>query len=143
MQTDMHCWFVEVEDRFGYYGITGEVFAKQVDDTLFIDTFLLSCRVLGRNIEDAVVDALLRYCLEHGINQLATYYYATSKNQIVKEFLERTNWLPGVEAEDYISYTLDVQKAATKQAHQVDIYYNTPLPHRQDAIAVSIESSPF
>ncbi len=143
MQTDMHCWFVEVEDRFGYYGITGEVFAKQVDDTLFIDTFLLSCRVLGRNIEDAVVDALLRYCLEHGINQLATYYYATSKNQIVKEFLERTNWLPGVEAEDYISYTLDVQKAATKQAHQVDIYYNTPLPHRQDAIAVSIESSPI
>jgi FkbH-like protein len=45
---------VQVQDRFGQYGYTGLVIAKQQEETLLVDTLLLSCRVLGRGVEHAL-----------------------------------------------------------------------------------------
>ncbi len=45
-----HCYIVNVADRFGDYGLVGVVILR-MEDELIVDTFLLSCRVLGRGIE--------------------------------------------------------------------------------------------
>ena len=44
----------EVSDRFGDYGLVGVAICKQQEDELYVDTFLLSCRVLGRGVEHRV-----------------------------------------------------------------------------------------
>ena len=49
---------VKVRDRFGDYGIVGLVVVDAVADALIVDTLLLSCRVLGRGVEHAILRRL-------------------------------------------------------------------------------------
>ncbi|GCE15722.1 type I polyketide synthase [Tengunoibacter tsumagoiensis] len=128
-QPDMSCWVVEVEDRFGSYGMTGTVFARRSGEQLNIDTFLLSCRVLGRHIEDAILETLMAYCRKNDLSHLVAHYYPTAKNQPVKEFLTRTNWHVTHHSDEYSVYTLDV-RSAVASAYYGTIYYNEPLPQR-------------
>ncbi len=85
-------WVIEVRDRFGEYGIVGLLLANQADRTLTVDTFLLSCRVLGRNVEDRVLAALLLHCDEQHLEIVRANYIATTKNKPFGEFLVRTAW---------------------------------------------------
>ncbi|NLD26704.1 MAG: HAD-IIIC family phosphatase, partial [Acholeplasmataceae bacterium] len=65
-QSGVVCYAVEVSDRFGDYGLVGAVIAKGKGLRLSIDTWLLSCRVLGRNIEEAILVGLGKYAREKG-----------------------------------------------------------------------------
>jgi len=85
-------WIVEVSDRFGDYGLVGLILAIEVDGSLEIDTFLLSCRVLGRKIEHAILVALRKFCLEKGLMSLKADFYPTEKNQPFFEFLQKAPW---------------------------------------------------
>ena len=85
-------WIIEVKDRFGDYGIVGVVLAKTLHNTLVIETFLLSCRVLGRNVEGHVLSELRKYCESHGLKSITALFYATLKNKPFQEFLIRTEW---------------------------------------------------
>ena len=94
-------WFVEVQDRFGEYGIAGLVLAKNEGNTLLVDTFLLSCRVLGRNVEDHILASLLAWCTQHGLNNISASYQPTEKNKPILEFLQRTGWVPDASTNTY------------------------------------------
>ncbi|MEO7583965.1 MAG: amino acid adenylation domain-containing protein [Ferruginibacter sp.] len=87
-------WIIEVKDRFGDYGIVGVLLAKELQNTLVIETFLLSCRVLGRNVEDHVLNELQLYCESHHLNSITALFNITSKNKPFHEFLDRTGWVP-------------------------------------------------
>ncbi len=54
-QPGCECFTIEVADRFGHYGLTGVLLFKDSGNALTVDTFLLSCRVLGRGVEHRVV----------------------------------------------------------------------------------------
>jgi FkbH-like protein len=86
-------WIIEVEDRFGNYGMVGVVLAKEVQNSLVIETFLLSCRVLGRNIEDFVLAELKNFCIFKGLEIIKAEFRVTAKNRPFAEFLKRTNWI--------------------------------------------------
>lgn len=53
---------------------------------LHIDLWLMSCRVLKRDMESAMMDELVRRCVGRGIRRIYGYYYPTAKNGMVKEF---------------------------------------------------------
>ncbi len=89
---DVKCWTIEVSDRFGDYGLVGVVIAKKESDRLFIDSFMLSCRVLGRGVEDTILSGLARYCKENGLDIIEARYIPTAKNQPFLEFMKRTDW---------------------------------------------------
>jgi len=55
LEGGMQCRVVDVSDRFGDYGVTGLVFFEIKDQRLDVDTLLLSCRVLGRGVEHALI----------------------------------------------------------------------------------------
>ncbi|MBF0153441.1 MAG: amino acid adenylation domain-containing protein [Magnetococcales bacterium] len=84
------CWCVHVRDRFGDYGLVGVVLAQQKADHLLLETFLLSCRVLGRGVEMAILSGLRRHCLHTGITRLLAEYRPTPKNQPILAFLEKS-----------------------------------------------------
>ena len=46
----------------------------------------MSCRVLKRDMELALLDKIVHTCVEHGVEEIRGYYYPTAKNAMVKEF---------------------------------------------------------
>lgn len=79
----------KLADKFGDNGVVSVVFGhKDAEDaTLFhIDLWLMSCRVLKRDMEKAMLDSLVEHCQAAGIHCIRGYYYPTAKNGMVREF---------------------------------------------------------
>ena len=76
----------KLEDKFGDNGVVALCIGHLVGEICYIDLWLMSCRVLKRDMEYAMMDELIRRCKSKGISELIGYYYPTSKNKMVKEF---------------------------------------------------------
>lgn len=72
-------------DKFGDNGVVSVVIGEKRGDTLHIDLWLMSCRVLKRDMEQAMLDTLVARCRESGIKTIRGYYYPTKKNSMVRE----------------------------------------------------------
>ena len=81
---------VSVSDRFGDSGITGTIIMEPVDDfTLNIDSLLLSCRILGKGIEEAFVKTVFNLMRLDGYRRLTADYLPTAKNAQTADFYDR------------------------------------------------------
>ncbi|WP_242836733.1 non-ribosomal peptide synthetase [Clostridium sp. BNL1100] len=118
------CHTIEVSDRFGDYGLVGVVISKENGDKLLIDTFLLSCRVLGRRIEDAILVGLKKLCIKTGAKVLEAEFRPTEKNMPFKQFLEKSGWKSIEEGSGFSRYQLDI-KAIPEHEDLVDCYYDS------------------
>ena len=77
----------EVADRFGEYGLVGVLIVERRESELAVDTFLLSCRALGRGVEHRMLSALAEHALDHGIYTVTVRFRETSKNLPAGHFL--------------------------------------------------------
>lgn len=75
-----------LEDKFGDNGVVSIVIGRKEKDVLHIELWLMSCRVLKRDMEYAMMDALVKRCRDCGITQIYGYFYPTAKNAMVKDF---------------------------------------------------------
>jgi FkbH-like protein len=73
----------KLEDKFGDNGVVSVVIGKRDGDELHMELWLMSCRVLRRGMEYAMLDVLARRCAALGINSVFGYYYKTEKNGMV------------------------------------------------------------
>lgn len=81
---------MSVRDRFGDSGVTGAIFLEQIDwDTVGIDSLLLSCRVLGKGIEDAFLGTVLNLLHDEGVQKVVADYLPTAKNGQTADFYDR------------------------------------------------------
>ncbi len=79
----------KLSDRFGDNGVVSVVIGRiggQDRDELHIELWLMSCRVLKRNMEFAMMDELVSRARGLGIKKIFGYYYPTGKNAMVREF---------------------------------------------------------
>lgn len=103
-----HAVFVlNVRDRFGEIGLTGVFIAENRVDISTIDTFLLSCRVLGKGIENA----FLAYCIckledTWGLENWQAPYIASTRNQQVASFIEKVGFIKSHVNESQVTYML-------------------------------------
>ena len=74
-----------LEDRFGDNGIVSVVIGEKQGSVLDIQLWLMSCRVLKREMEYAMLDVLAEKAREQGLSTLQGHYYPTAKNAMVKE----------------------------------------------------------
>lgn len=72
-------------DKFGDNGIVSVVIGKKDGSRLHIELWLMSCRVLKREMEFAMLDRLVEECQKAGIAEIIGYYYPTKKNGMVKD----------------------------------------------------------
>lgn len=101
---------VKVSDRFGDYGIAGLVLAKKIANNLIVQTFLLSCRVLGRGVEDTILSEMQSFCGFNNIDMIQLLFKSTPKNAPFQHFMERTRWSIDLETTMYYRpLTLDNQ----------------------------------
>ena len=76
----------KLEDKFGDNGVVSVVIGQSEERTLHIRLWLMSCRVLKRDMEYAMMDTLVDACRAKEIETIYGYYYPTAKNGMVKEF---------------------------------------------------------
>lgn len=82
------CLAVTVTDRFGSYGLTGVMIYRMSPEALAVDTFLLSCRALGRGVEHRMLARLGEIARERGVPRVDALYRRTQRNQPALLFLE-------------------------------------------------------
>ena len=79
----------KLEDKFGDNGVVSILIGKigtEKREELHIELWLMSCRVLKRDMEYAMMDELVQQCRAQGIRKITGYYYPTAKNGMVKDF---------------------------------------------------------
>ena len=81
------CLITHVSDRFGDYGLVGVLIYKIEKEKIDVDTFLLSCRVLGRGVEHKILSELGSIALEKQINFVELTYQETKKNRPALDFI--------------------------------------------------------
>src|SRR6185437_9811245 len=79
---------VSVKDRFGDYGLVGVVIAEPKADALDVETFLLSCRVLGRGVEHEILAHLGNLALRQKKRLLNVHFRPSAKNKPAADFLQ-------------------------------------------------------
>ncbi|MDR0917990.1 MAG: HAD-IIIC family phosphatase [Oscillospiraceae bacterium] len=83
---------IDFKDKFDYYGIICCVILKYEDENCFIDTWVMSCRVLKRGIEKLVFNAILADVQKHNVKTITAEWIPTPKNSLVKNLLEDFNF---------------------------------------------------
>jgi len=84
----LECLTVEVKDRFGSYGLTGVMIFGAEGRCLVVDTFLLSCRALGRGVEHRMLARLGEIALERGLERVEIPFVPHQRNRPAALFLE-------------------------------------------------------
>lgn len=87
--SDTHVFSVASKDRFGDNGIVGVFILKINASECIIDTFLLSCRVIGRKIEDAMIAFIAESAKTKGAKTLIGEYIPTAKNKPAADMYEK------------------------------------------------------
>lgn len=89
---DWRVFTLELNDRFGPNGIVGVSIVKLDNQLAYIDTFLLSCRVIGRTVENALIWYIAMSLKEMGVVKLIGEFIPTQKNAIVEEMYKNFNF---------------------------------------------------
>lgn len=109
----------KLEDKFGDNGVVSVVIGRKGsmtdasvyqsgervtsasgNDVLHLELWLMSCRVLKRDMESAMLDSMVEACKECGIRTIMGYYYPTAKNAMVKDFYDTMGFTKICEQED-------------------------------------------
>ena len=81
---------VEVSDKFGNNGITGTyIIEKKSDEEWVVDTFLLSCRIMGRGVEEIMMNQIIENARLSGIKRIKGEFIPTSKNKPAENFYKK------------------------------------------------------
>ena len=111
-----------LSDNYGKYGITGMSIIK-IDTSdkkvASIDSFLMSCRVIGRNVEYTFFDQIVKRLQEKGIHELRAEFISTSKNQQVEKFYDNLGFTPISSEKNKCQYLLKLSEYESKQINYI------------------------
>jgi len=96
MLADPKCdaFYIRVADRFGDNGIVGAAISRIQNGTAYLDTFLLSCRIIGRTVETAFLFFLADWFKTRGANVIEGEFIPTAKNSPAAEFFAGHGFKP-------------------------------------------------
>jgi FkbH-like protein len=113
-----------LKDKFGDYGITGLcIVRKEGNGNAYIDTFLMSCRIIGRNAELAFFDFLVDFLRIHEIKLLKADYIKTFKNIQVEKFYDNLNLQLESSGDEAKHYQLRIEEYKPKGINYIKINY--------------------
>jgi len=104
---------VRLVDRFGDYGLISIAIGRVQGGEAEIDTWLMSCRVLKRQVEEEVLNEIVRLARARGCTRIRGVYLPTSKNGMVRNHYPALGFRPVAAAEDRLEFELDPQSYTT------------------------------
>jgi FkbH-like protein len=75
----------KLTDKFGDSGLISVIIGRKERRSLHVDLWLMSCRVVKREVELAMLDALVTICQQHDITEIYGYYIRSEKNNLVSD----------------------------------------------------------
>ena len=115
---------IRVKDKFGDNGLAGLTIINIKNKIAEIDTLLLSCRVLGKDIEYEFIKYILYILKKNGITDVFSSYNKTSKNIQVKDFYEKLDFTLIEESDEKKRYAFSLQKYEYKKSNLYKITEN-------------------
>jgi FkbH-like protein len=111
---------LRIQDRFGDYGLVSVMLGVPADETgtIRIDTWLMSCRVIGRTVEEFCFGELLDRARALGFREIRGEYVPTKKNALVSGLYDRLGFQRvRVEDDQTVLYGLEVDGATRPTAY--------------------------
>jgi FkbH-like protein len=99
---------VRVQDRYGDNGWVGVAITRDDGETREIDTFLLSCRVIGRAVETAILSYLAQDARRRGLTRMQGWFLPTKKNAPASDFYSQHGFRVGKQETQGSLWTLDL-----------------------------------
>jgi len=112
---------LKVSDKFGDEGIVGVAIIRKESDTWTLDSFLLSCRVIGRKIETAFLAKIVEDAKEQSVSKLVGEYIPTQKNAPVKNFYSSHGFKKLAQEGKLSKWGLDLTKSTVKMPKWMEI----------------------
>jgi FkbH-like protein len=91
---DWRVYTMRVADRFGDFGLTGVAIVATAAEGWRIDTFLLSCRVIGKSVETALLAQIAADARQAGVTRLVGEFIDSGRNQVASQFLPSHEFTP-------------------------------------------------
>lgn len=114
---DYQCFSFTLEDKYGDNGLICVVILHKEDaNTLFIDTWFMSCRVLKRGMEHFTLNTIVEYAMQQGYKRIIGEYIPTAKNNMVSEHYDRLGFKL-LSDENKKRYELDVNSYKNKECY--------------------------
>lgn len=104
---------VRLRDRFGDNGMISVIICRPVDNAeeWEIDTWLMSCRVLGRGVEQAVLAEIVRHAVANGCTQLRGVFVPSGRNELVKDHYAKLGFIGHDDGRSWLLETASFQPA--------------------------------
>jgi FkbH-like protein len=100
---------VSLEDRFSNFGVISCIILKKFEKNCFIDTWVMSCRVLKREVERLAFKKILEIAIQWNCDTIVGEYLPTKKNSIVKDLYPNLGFSILEKNEKKYTYTYDVR----------------------------------
>jgi len=107
---------VKIIDRFGDNGIVGVVFLRLEKPEVIIDTFLLSCRVIGRTVETMMLSQVCRIGIAAGCVKVTGWFLPTKKNEPAARIYSSNGFMKTRETPDGSLWELHLSKSIQNPA---------------------------
>lgn len=130
---DLQILVVHVRDRFGDYGLVGALLYRHTSRDIDVDTFVLSCRALGRGVEHRIVNWLGQIATEAGLSGVILRYRSTPRSGPALMFLERSF--------EQFRRRPDDGKADEERVFDIPVDYARGLRNQSSAIEVVEDDS--
>src|SRR6185312_12782037 len=105
--SDCDGFTVRLRDRFGDHGLIAVVILRTEGGVTDVDTWLMSCRVLKRQVEEETVNEIVRLALARGATRVRGAYLPTAKNEMVRDLYARMGFSPAKEEGGRREFELD------------------------------------
>lgn len=105
-------WF-SLKDKFGDHGLIGVLLAKKNNECWHVDTLLMSCRVLGRKMEEFMIEHLLRSVHQSGSIKVTGEYIPSLKNALVEDMYHKLGFVRGESANQFSLILEDASTSPT------------------------------
>jgi FkbH-like protein len=101
--------YFKLSDRFGDNGLISVVILHVVEDALVIDTWVMSCRVLARSVEELICNEILKVARQRGCREIIGTYRPSAKNALVSGLYERLGFAKGLNDGDHTTWRMAVK----------------------------------
>ncbi len=108
---------IRLSDKFGDHGLISVLIGSIEGEVLYIDTWLMSCRVLKRQVEETALNELVRLATRSGYKKIIGRYIPSAKNGMVKSHYQNLGFATVHEADDGGEYVLEAVGYVPRQTH--------------------------
>lgn len=120
---DWNIMCFSAQDRFGSYGIIGLSIVRIFSDYAELDSFVLSCRAMGKGIEDTMLAITLSQARQMGLKNLKAIYLPTKKNLPIKDYFPSKGFTLVSSTQQAVEYTLELHNKDVVIPKHVTVKY--------------------